>query len=116
MWKVWHIAWITAVCMLIVYAGLGFWMSAARPIVKTDYLTVINTAPAAVVEQERAWPIYRDALLAIGPDVLRNELSAKNLPSFAEEINRDQVQATEKFLNEHAAAIGQLREAANRPR
>src|SRR5262249_7375327 len=39
-----------------------------------------------------------------------------NLPSFDEEINRERVEATEKFLNEHASAIAQLREAANRPK
>jgi hypothetical protein len=66
MWKVIRYGSISALLILLVYIGIGFWMAAGRPTIKTDYLALLNRSATGVPEAERAWPIYRDALLEIG--------------------------------------------------
>src|SRR4051812_46721261 len=116
MWRLLYFGGLTVLILMAVYTGLGFWMSTSRPTVKTDYVALINKPGAEVPEHERAWPRYREAMMAIGPAILRHESTATNLPSFDAEFNREQAEATDKFLNDHTDAIAKLREAARQPK
>lgn len=39
----------------------------SQPQLETDYLELINVRAAALPEEERAWPIYRDVLISLPP-------------------------------------------------
>jgi hypothetical protein len=66
----WHIlrglAWMIAV-MLTIYGFLAARFLLGRPSPKVDYVAALNQPLLAVAEDERAWPIYRKAILGMGP-------------------------------------------------
>jgi hypothetical protein len=51
--------------VIVLYLGYGayFWMG--RPSPTTDYLAQLNAASMSVAEEDRAWPLYRAALLEL---------------------------------------------------
>ena len=53
--------------MLLAYVVTGLWMMTGRPSIKVDYLAIITERAKSVPESERAWPLYRTALLDLGP-------------------------------------------------
>jgi hypothetical protein len=114
MWRVWHISWISALILLVVYASFGLLMSWSRPSIKANYLEVLNKKAVAVPEGQRAWPLYREVLLEIGRDNLLSESQATNLPSYDAEVTQAQLAETAKLVNAHPDAISKLRAAAKR--
>jgi hypothetical protein len=86
-----------------------------RPSVKTDYLAIINERAAAVPEGEKAWPLYRDALLEMGRTLGPNGESPDFLAAATSKPGEANWEQAEAFLNEHAESIVKIREAANRP-
>jgi hypothetical protein len=65
----WHVlrglGWIILI-MLAVYVFLAARFMLSRPSPKVDYVAVLNKPVFAVPEGQRAWPIYRQAILGIG--------------------------------------------------
>jgi hypothetical protein len=115
LWHAWRFGWMSAAALLLVYLAAGLWMAAGRPSITTDYLAVINKSAAAVPADQRAWPLYRDALLDIGVSLIPQ--SSLNLPVY-EAIGKAEDESPkdlEKLLTEHAGSIAKLREAAKRP-
>jgi hypothetical protein len=111
-WRVWHYGWKAAACFAGLYVLAGLWMATSRPTVRVNYLDQINELSAAVPENQRAWPIYRDAFLAMGfKDRQAGTPAGDYLANDADPGDAKWVEK-ERFLTEHAAAIGQLREAA----
>lgn len=51
--------------LLTVYAGMRVFLLTGRPIIRTDYLEIINERANSVPEVEQAWPLYRRALAQI---------------------------------------------------
>jgi len=102
-------AWLLAVIVAL-YLGSAamFFLSGPGPIV--DYRPQINAAALDIPDGERAWPVYRVALLAL-PDV----------PEFSVGFNReprpgeDGWERIESFLTDHAAALAEARQAATLP-
>ena len=86
-----------------------------RPTVKIDYLADFNKPAIAVPEDQRAWPIYRDALLAMGArptKETRQLVDARHIDAKPGEADWKKLEA---FLKEHADSLAKLREAAARP-
>ena len=57
---------------LLAVGGMAYGVMALRyydaePVVKRDYVAELNAAAMRVPEEERAWPIYREALLPMRP-------------------------------------------------
>src|SRR5262249_4418777 len=65
LWHAWRYAWFGLAAIILFYVAAGLWMVTRRPTVKTDYLAALNKPIQEVPENERAWPLYRDALLAL---------------------------------------------------
>jgi hypothetical protein len=115
LWRIWHYGWIGSAVLVLVYVSIGVWMAAARPSVKTDYLAVLNKSALAVPDNERAWPLYRDALLALGANLAQEDAGILKLACYEARPGDEHWKDTEKALSDHADAIAKLREAAKRP-
>jgi hypothetical protein len=113
-WQIFHYGWMTTAGFALLYVMMCLWMATGRPTVRVNYLAALNKTALAVPENERAWPEYRDALLAMGMREDRDDTEAAHFlkneakPSEAKWVEK------EKFLTEHADAIAKLREAASR--
>jgi hypothetical protein len=114
-WHVWHYGWMCFLALVGAYTVMGLWMSMGRPTIRIDYLAGFNQAPLAVPENERAWPVYRDALLTMGFAQKEGDSPAKNVLADDAKPGDKNWKEAESFLNGHAESIAKLREAANRP-
>lgn len=114
-WHAWHYCWIGAVALVFVYIAAGIWMSTDRPTVNVDYLALLTKPVRAVPENDRAWPTYRDALLAMGANLIDGHSSFLDIAANESNPGDEYWKDTEKYLAEHAASIAKLREAASRP-
>ena len=114
-WYIWHYGWMTIAGLMLVYVLAGLYMMTDRPAIKTDYLAVVNERALAVPEAERAWPLYRDALLAMGvKGVPGNVDSTSYIPGGDAKPGDADWAKTERFLRDHADSIAKLRAAASR--
>jgi hypothetical protein len=69
--------------LIVAYLGLSIRYLLARPTVSHDYVAELNVAPQLLPEGDRAWPLYRRALLAMqpAPSQLRDPaLLSRSLP------------------------------------
>ncbi|HVT28990.1 MAG TPA: hypothetical protein VHE81_13325 [Lacipirellulaceae bacterium] len=112
-WHTWHYGWMAILGLVLLYIATGLWMATGRPSVKTDYLAVINQKAASVPQDQRAWPLYRDAFLAMGGG--KTEANSKLNQIASHKPGEPDWADTKTFLTTHADAIAQLREAAQRP-
>lgn len=113
----WH-AWILSVrtmsVVLAIYAVLliRFWVG--RPTPSVDYLAKVNAPSIAVAGSDRAWPLWRHAILACAdraqdgsvllPDAIMGK--AREKPAQPETV---------KWLDQHAAGIEVARQAGRKP-
>ncbi len=113
-WYMWHYGWMTIAALAVMYIALGLWMATGRPTVSVDYLKSINKMALAVPEDERAWPLYRDAFLAMG--FQNKDLGTPAGDFLANDAKPGDVKwaEKEKFLSDHAKSIAKLRNAAGR--
>lgn len=114
LWHAWHYGWIGVVTLLLSYVTIGFWMSIGRPTIRIDYIAAVNKSALAVPENERAWPVYRDALLAMGFNHTEANTPALSFLENDAKPGDAGWKQKEKFLSEHAESIAKLREAAGR--
>ena len=61
-WHAWHYGWMTVAAAVAPVHRDGALDVDGQAHVRIDYLAAFNKAALAVPENERAWPIYRDAL------------------------------------------------------
>ena len=54
---------IAAIILLYLLYGVYFWLGSPSP--TTDYLAQLNAVAASVPDEDRAWPLYRAALLEL---------------------------------------------------
>lgn len=90
---------------IYLYALILFWLG--RPSPKHDYLADLNAVPASVSEEQRAWPVYRQALVSLGREP---ELPATIWPEQGDEKWR----AWPEYLTAHQDDLQLVREAASR--
>jgi hypothetical protein len=111
-WQIFHYGWMMLAGFGLVYVVIGLLMSFERPTVKIDYLATLNKTALAVPEKERAWPEYRDALLAMGLQEDAKDTPATNFLNNDAKPGKAKWAEKEKFLADHADSIAKLREAA----
>ncbi len=110
-WRTWLRAGQAAGLVLIVLVGIylaaTIRLLTGRPEIARDYLVEINAAAAAVPEGNRAWDLYREALLALG-DVPAGLTSGDAYPGAAGWPE------TTRYLEQHGEAMELVRKAASR--
>jgi hypothetical protein len=111
-WHLWRCACWAVGAMVVAYAAAVLWMLKDRPTITTDFLVILNERALSVPESEKAWPLYREALLSM--HAARREVEPDNPFITASESTPSDASwsATQTFLAEHAQAIAQLRAAA----
>jgi hypothetical protein len=114
-WHLWHYSWLSLAALFLVYLFAGLYMMSDRPNIKVDYLALINERALAVPEAERAWPLYREALLSMG---VRGESGDSDSASVVPDTDSKPGDANwpelERFLVDHADSLANLRAAAGR--
>jgi len=58
--------------LVVLYLGAVIYYAGGRPEVSVDYLARLNAPVLEVPEDERAWPLYREAWLEIGAERLKD--------------------------------------------
>lgn len=113
----WHLCRYACLALGIVavaYVVAALWMMLDRPTVKTDYLAILNEPAAAVPEEQRAWPLYREALLALDAKQM-SDTTSPYVAAANSTPGSESWEQTVQFLNDHASAFAKLRDAAARP-
>jgi hypothetical protein len=114
-WHAWRYAWMSVTAVFLLYVTAGLWMATRRPSVNTDYLADFNKPAIDVPEGQRAWPLYRDALLAMGARRANEAADWSILNKIDAKPGDAEWNTVEAFLQKHASSLAKLREAAARP-
>lgn len=93
--------------MVVIYIVAAIRLYTGKPVVAHDYLADVNAAARAVPEAQRAWPMYRTALVALGEIPKEINLGARPGDSDWDEVA--------EFVATHAEALELVRQAAARP-
>jgi hypothetical protein len=96
------------VLLLVIYGFLLGRYFVSEPTITRDYLIEINTASQSVPEAERAWPIYREAILGIEPRPLELAMVRNIAPKQWPELVG--------YLERHADALELARQGSRRRR
>jgi hypothetical protein len=113
-WQLWRYAYWAFGSLLVIYVAAGLYMAMGRPAIKTDYLAIFNQRAAAVPESDRAWPIYRDALLAMDVKPDKFDFARPIGAATTSKPGDADWPEVQKFLTDHADEMAGLREAAAR--
>jgi hypothetical protein len=113
-WQLWRYVCWTVGAIMALYIAAGVYMTMDRPSITTDYLAILNEPAASVPEDQRAWPLYRDALLTLNMRPIEFDPAAPFAITTARKPGDADWAKTQKFLSDHADAIAKLREAAAR--
>jgi hypothetical protein len=110
-WRAWaralQVTGVLLALIVAVYVAATIRLFVGSPNISHDYLADLNAAAAAVAPAERAWPLYREALLAL-------EDPAETL---REEVRPGQAGWAEirDYLGRQADVLAIVRDAASRP-
>ena len=111
-WKIRYLPHLFVIILLIYpfwIAGVTAYYYNSHPAVKVDYVALLNERAFEISEPERAWPLYREALL--GSNLLNDGVPlgvglAPTHPGWPEVLD---------FLDKHEASVNQLRQAGGMP-
>jgi hypothetical protein len=106
-WKV--IRWLPGVIvvLLLYYGILAIQFYTGRPTIKMDYFSEANRAVEQTPTDQRAWPIYRQAMLDMG-------ISDPHFPTKQYESDHNE-QKLQQWVDVHSAAMSLIRQAAAKP-
>jgi hypothetical protein len=112
-WHVWSVGIRLLSILLGFYAILLVRFYVGRPSPSVDYVVKLNEPTLRMPESDRAWPLWRQAILASSDGSTKNELV------FAEAIAPHQEDRpwpeTVQWLNGHASAVELARAAGRKP-
>jgi hypothetical protein len=114
-WHLWRYVCWTVGAIAVFNLAASLYMALDRPSVTTDYVAVMNERAVSVPENQRAWPLYREALLAMDVKPVELDPAQPFVSATASQPGDADWPATQAFLTEHASALSKLREAAARP-
>jgi len=111
LWHGWHKACWLMGGILCLYVVAALFMLTGKPSITTDYLAILNKRAASVPEDQRAWPLYREALLELGyrEGELPKTISEKIYARPGDENWSDSSAFLNAFLKKHPQALAKLR-------
>jgi hypothetical protein len=109
-WKIWRRSWqgfgAVAGLMVVVYLYAAIRLFTGEAVIAHDYLAELTSAARAVPEEERAWPLYREAILGL-PKV-PHSISFRTRPG------ADGWDEAAAFVADHAGSLSLVRAATRR--
>ena len=115
-WKALRLAGRALAAFAIYYGLLFARFYLGRPSVSVDYVAALNAPIKAVPESDRAWPLYREAMLEIGRPGADGAITLEDASRLWELKPGDpQWPATAAWLDAHRSAIALVRRAAAKP-
>jgi hypothetical protein len=109
-WQIWRWACWSMAVLVVFYIATAVYLVMGKPSIKTDYLATINRRALAVPEDERAWPLYREAIRQIQVDYKFPEWSDHPDLSPSDPAWNEATQ----WLAAHQHSLQTIREAAAR--
>lgn len=112
-WWAWRRTWQGAAALVGLILVLFTWsyirMASVSPTISRDYLAEMNARAIAVPEDERAWPLVREAMLAINAD------RTDGFDLYGVRSGEGGWDTFRPILESHAASLDLLRAAAHKP-
>lgn len=99
--------------LVVLYAGLAVYFHLGRPSPKVDYVAILNEPIGQIPEDQRAWPLYREALMGMSarggdaPDAFQELAAARP--------GDERWPQTAEWLADHREPLELARRAAERP-
>jgi hypothetical protein len=113
----WHImralGWMMAL-MLAIYGFLAARFVLGRPSPKIDYVAALNKPVLSVPEDQRAWPIYRQAILGIGEREKKDAVNRLN-EIFDARPGTEHWPKVGPWLKEHEGVVELTRQGSQKP-
>ncbi len=121
-WKMWARGWQAMGALVVLYVLAAIVLALDKPVVTVDYIAKLNAPIEAVPQQERAWPDYRQAILALRLSWEKGyPLWVERDPERPTTGNR-QVQPSDPqwpaavaYLREHSHELDLIRRGASKP-
>jgi hypothetical protein len=116
-WHLWRWSVWAFLAIVAIYFVSGLYLLLGRPSISTDYLARINARAFAVPEDERAWPLYREALLELGLNEGIRDFGWDTSPlGLSMGTNPDDAHwpQVEQFLLDHQPALAKLHQAGQK--
>jgi hypothetical protein len=105
-WHAMRIAGWSMIPLLVLYCGYAAYFFAGRPSPRVDYVANINKTIESTPMEERAWPLYRRALIGINKFRLQSLSALPQTPQQRAEVS--------KFIREHEAEIEWIRRGSTK--
>ena len=103
-WHVLRVAGWSMVPLFVLYCGYAVYFFAGRPSPRVDYVANINRTIERTPVEERAWPLYRHALIGIDRFRLQSLSTLPRTPQEQAELST--------FIRKHAAEVEWIRRGA----
>jgi len=97
------------------YIGLGIYYAMGSPKQRVDYLEKLNERAAAVPEEDRAWPVYREVWLELGWEAFVENHEASREYNLFPDPDSEGWEDVVAFLEAHQEEIAKLRAASEMP-
>lgn len=108
-WHVLRMASWSAAVLLVFYFGYAIYFFSGHPSPRVNYVASINQAVERTPLENRAWPLYRQALLELRWTATRPQLQ------FDVRANSKDWPAVSRFVSEHQEEVEWVRQAAAKP-
>lgn len=113
-WKVWNAGLRVMAAVLATYAVLLIRFCVSKPTISIDYLATLNAPIVAVPQSDRAWPLWRQAILACADRDKDGGLAFADAVYDQGEPNVPWSE-TVRWLDQHGAGVELARQAAQKP-
>jgi len=123
LWHAWRWSFWSFVVLLGCYAAVGLYYMSGEPRITTNYVPILNEQALAVPEGERAWPVMREAMIAMGveqsqriaDDAPYADYSVQDLIGWDARPGDARWDEVVAYYDEHAGAMAELRRGAGMP-
>jgi hypothetical protein len=101
--------------LVVFYVGLAGVFYSGSPFLATDYVARLNEPIEKVPANQRAWPLYRQAILGLWPDGLAGPERTRIDQLMPEKPRADLTAGLAQWLTSHAQALELVRQASLLP-
>ena len=110
-WQALRLAgWLTA-ALFVFYGGYAIYFFAGRPSPRINYIATVNQTIEKTPVEDRAWPIYRRALIGLG----HISHASSPAPKFDAEPGMREWPGLLEFVTRHQGELELIREGAAKP-